>query len=552
MRQGDPDWQLDQAGEADPNLTLRQAIDRAAERLEGRFRDQPRVEADVRLALGNAYLGLGLFDPAVPQFRRAVALQREHLGPTALETLDAISSLARSLAWADRMEEALTLYREVLDARERIQGPNHPDTLRALEFLANVHIALGQAPPAEKLLLRNLDAVRTVYGPDHVRVAKAQWLLGSLYTGRDNKRAWPYLQDALAGMRKAYPDPHPDLFDALLAVGYCGFRDGRYDDAEPYVREAIDGMRKYYRAGHPKTLRVVKLLGQVGIQRGVAGLARGDRAGGVRSIETAFSEVRRNAGDRHYSTLLMLHWAAGALVRYRQTETAEALSRDLLVALERNPQDDWQFHHARAVLGWVLLSQKRDQEAEPLLVGGTKGLIRLQATISPRYVFGSTVPEALRWAGEFHTRQGKPGEAVPLIDECLRLTTDMRVDPAAVAGVLIQRLRCCQRAADPAGCRATAEMFEKLDRADAGHLYDAACVRAVAASVYAGKNQPAEATADADRAMAWLGKAVAAGWSKRAHTETDADLVFLRGRADFRKLLASLPYPAPPPREVKR
>ena len=60
------------------------------------------------------------------------------------------------------------------------------------------------------------------------------------------------------------------------------------------------------------------------------------------------------------------------------------------------------------------------------------------------------------------------------------------------------------------------------------------------------------AAEDADRAMAWLTKAVAAGWANRAHAERDADLNFLRGRDDFKKLLAALPYPAPPPREVKR
>lgn len=77
-------------------------------------------------------------------------------------------------------------------------------------------------------------------------------------------------------------------------------------------------------------------------------------------------------------------------------------------------------------------------------------------------------------------------------------------------------------------------------------------MRSVAAGLYTKANQPAEVTADADRAMVWLTKAVAAGYRDRDHIETDPDLAPLRTRADFRALVGSLPYLAPPPRPVVR
>jgi hypothetical protein len=40
--------------------------------------------------------------------------------------------------------------------------------------------------------------------------------------------------------------------------------------------------------------------------------------------------------------------------------------------------------------------------------------------------------------------------------------------------------------------------------------------------------------------MAWLKKAVAAGWSNAAHTAADHDLDELRGRDDFKALVAGL------------
>ena len=49
------------------------------------------------------------------------------------------------------------------------------------------------------------------------------------------------------------------------------------------------------------------------------------------------------------------------------------------------------------------------------------------------------------------------------------------------------------------------------------------------------------ATTEADRAMAWLHKAVAAGYKDRGQMKKDKDLDALRSRADFRELIESLP-----------
>jgi hypothetical protein len=94
------------------------------------------------------------------------------------------------------------------------------------------------------------------------------------------------------------------------------------------------------------------------------------------------------------------------------------------------------------------------------------------------------------------------------------------------------------------GCRQTAALWEKLNRTDAASLYDAACMRAVTAAVLrAVDSSPTgakQADAEAEQAMAWLKKAVAAGYKDGAHMEKDKDLDALRDREDFKKLLAEL------------
>ena len=55
----------------DPHLEVRTVLDRAAARIEGKFRKQPLVEASIRQTIGIAYMDLGLSIQAERQLQRA-------------------------------------------------------------------------------------------------------------------------------------------------------------------------------------------------------------------------------------------------------------------------------------------------------------------------------------------------------------------------------------------------------------------------------------------------------------------------------------------------
>jgi tetratricopeptide (TPR) repeat protein len=143
----------------------------------------------------------------------------------------------------------------------------------------------------------------------------------------------------------------------------------------------------------------------------------------------------------------------------------------------------------------------------------------------------------------------RPAETLPRIDAVIAAADKMaaagkRPDPRLVPQMFDFRVRIHREAKDASGCRATAVMWEKLDRRDAASLYNAACYRAVSAAVQAkskGDESAKHAAADADKAMDWLRRAVAAGYKDRAHMEKDADLDFLRSREDFQELVEGLP-----------
>src|SRR5262249_19487615 len=90
----------DLLGEADPSknpvsqrITLREVLDRAADRVGARFRDRPLVEAALRCTLGQTYFTLGAYERTRRQYAAARALYERELGPGAPETASALGGL---------------------------------------------------------------------------------------------------------------------------------------------------------------------------------------------------------------------------------------------------------------------------------------------------------------------------------------------------------------------------------------------------------------------------------------------------------------------------
>src|SRR5262249_44793718 len=119
-----------------------------------------------------------------------------------------------------------------------------------------------------------------------------------------------------------------------------------------------------------------------------------------------------------------------------------------------------------------------------------RGKARLGPDHPETLAFMTTQAEAL-------LKLGRGKEAVVVIDECFPRAAK---NPGAgwfIPDLLALRLRYFEKAKDATGCRQTAEMWEKLNRADANSLYTAGCMRAVAADVI--KGDPKIPSADAPR-----------------------------------------------------
>jgi serine/threonine protein kinase len=74
LAQAGPDSQVGPDSKPDPDLKVRTVLDRAAQRITGKFDQQPEVEAAIRETIGSSYLDLGLKPQAIPQLQQVLAL----------------------------------------------------------------------------------------------------------------------------------------------------------------------------------------------------------------------------------------------------------------------------------------------------------------------------------------------------------------------------------------------------------------------------------------------------------------------------------------------
>src|SRR5262249_32272952 len=130
--------QADPRQTPDRDLKLRTVLDRASQRIEGRFVDQPLVEARLRSTLAMTYESLDECAVAQRHAERARERYERALGPEHPDTLASMNRLAKALTGQRRYEEARQLFEEVLALRRRVLGPEHPDTLTSMSNLATL------------------------------------------------------------------------------------------------------------------------------------------------------------------------------------------------------------------------------------------------------------------------------------------------------------------------------------------------------------------------------------------------------------------------------
>jgi non-specific serine/threonine protein kinase/serine/threonine-protein kinase len=480
-----------QEGGMGRDVTLAKAIESAVPYVTQSFASQPLIEARLRLTLGKSFYFLGQAKKAAEQEEAARSLYARYLGADDPQTLQAMHNLASSWAVLGRVDDALKLREETLALRRAKLGPDNPDTLASMNNLALSYGDAGRHADALKLREETLARFKAAEGPTHPDTLMAMNNLGNAYFALNrNDEALKLREEAFALYKSKLGPDHPDTLRAMGNLASSLSTAGRNDEALKLREEALALRRAKLGPDHPATLISMNALGD-----SYHALERHKDALKIREENLALRKAK--LGPDHPDTLLsMANLADSYAALGRHTEALKL--REETFALRK------------AKLG----------PAHP-------------ETLMSRL----NVAQSL---SELHREQ----QALPIVDECLRLAKGKDVDSSFVSQACDIQMRYFQKARDAAGCRQTTETLENLHFTDPDSVYCDACFHVVTAGVLRATNKSTagqrSADEECDHAMVLLKQAIAAGFNSVAHMKKDPDLDPLRGRDDFKKLVAQL------------
>jgi serine/threonine protein kinase/tetratricopeptide (TPR) repeat protein len=248
--------------QVDPDLKVRDVLLRAAREIDGKFSNQPLVEAEIRNTLGSTLNAIGLPVQAVPQLERARAIRSAILGPGHPGTLQCMISLAHSYAALGRRDEALKLDEEAVAIAKTTLGPDHQSTLRCMNGLAGTYNDhFGRHAEAAMMFEETLKLQKAKLGPDHPDTLTSMHNLTVCYDSLTRYAEGLKLCEETLALTKAKLGPdHPDTLQSMLglAIGYS--KNGRDADALKLREETLALMKAKLGRDHPDTLRSMNNL----------------------------------------------------------------------------------------------------------------------------------------------------------------------------------------------------------------------------------------------------------------------------------------------------
>jgi serine/threonine protein kinase/tetratricopeptide (TPR) repeat protein len=389
---------------------------------------------------------------------------------------------------AEQEEAAFTLF-------SRHLGPDHPDTLMSMNHLATSYGDLGRYDEALRLREETLALRKAKLGPNHPDTLISMNNLASSYDdlGRHDE-ARKLREETLALDRATFGPDHPETLACLFDLANTNRALGRHADALKLYEETLALFKARFGPDHPETLVCMHGLAS-------AYYAVGRRADSLKLFEETLALDKAKLGPDHPDTLRIMNDLANNYATLGRSGDALKLREETLQLLTSRYGPD----HPATLTSMVNLANS-------------------------------------------YTTIGRHAEALKLREQILalrktRFGTDHERTRKSMQD-LAESLLALHRPAEAAAVIRQAAAIREQPSTDPRSLYNAACFRAVAAGMLrAADTSPSaakEADVEADRAMAWLQQAVAAGYKDATHIKQDNDLDSLRAREDFKKLVAEL------------
>ena len=303
--------------DADRELTLSEALDVAATRIDERFAGRPELAAELRFGIGYSMLSRYRLEAADTQLARALAESRTAFGEDDIRTLRVGDAIAYLRQEQDRGQEAEAGFRNVIARLQRNRLTDDPLYGNVLGNLGNLFLVredYRQADPWLRQAMAWFDVHPDAPANDRANILSN--LAHAAHGLEDLPRADALYARAQAAMAIAYPQGSPD--QAILLNNRALLAEDRGDRAAALAlhRQSLAMRRKVFSSEHPMTLTALTNVARVSLETGEAkqALPLAEAAGAM--ADRVYADA---PNGRHAST-----WATVADVRLANGDVAGA------------------------------------------------------------------------------------------------------------------------------------------------------------------------------------------------------------------------------------
>lgn len=352
--------------------------------------------------LAAAYQAAGKYDTSLPLHEERLKIIRNKYGPDHIETYLAMGYLGENYRVARFVDKALPLLKEALQGKTAKLGHHDPQTLNTMNDLALAYLDLEQFDQALPLLEKTTKASQERYGPNHPETLSGMNNLASAYHAtKQQEKALPLKAATLQAMKTRLGYDHPETLAAMnnLAMGYHVA--GQLDKARQLYGETLLLLKSKLGQNHPNTLMCMHNLAKVYLDSK-------KHAEAVKLLDEFVAGQRVQLASNPSTFSFMLVTVGNDLLNVQEFSAAEKYIRESLAIREKTAPELWNTFNTYTMLGEVLLRQKKQTEAEPLLLKGYEGMKQREKSI-PAQGKGR-IPHAIDRLIELYTETNKPDD----------------------------------------------------------------------------------------------------------------------------------------------
>ena len=205
--------------------------------------------------LATTYEKAGRLNEAITLFEQVLADRIRILGDKHPDTLASRNNLAGVYLAANRPEESIALYEQVLTDRIGILSDDHPDTLASRNNLAYAYQSIGCFTKAISQLQQVLaDSIR-ILGEEHPRTLTARNNLAYSYVSAGKFTiATPIFEQVLADSIRILGEDHPHTLTSRNNLAYAYKEEGRLTEAIDLYEQVSANSIRVLGSVHPETL----------------------------------------------------------------------------------------------------------------------------------------------------------------------------------------------------------------------------------------------------------------------------------------------------------